>query len=324
MKKILIIRFSSIGDIVLTTPVIRCLKNQLPGCEIHYLTKKSFKGILENNPYIAKVHSFEKKIQEVIPQLKEEQFDFIVDLHNNLRSMQVKKLLNKPSSSFSKLNFQKFILVKFKINKMPLIHIVDRYMKTVEKLGVKNDHKGLDYFIPKNDEINLSTLPLSHQNGYTGFVIGAKHFTKQLPVEKIIAICKNVNSPIVLLGGKEDNWRAQQIEKAVGTTIYNACGKYNLNQSASLVKQARNIITHDTGLMHVAAAFKKNILSIWGNTVPAFGFTPYMPGLHSTIVEVKNLSCRPCTKIGYSKCPKGHFKCMMDIDVDAIAPLLSR
>jgi lipopolysaccharide heptosyltransferase II len=318
LKKILIIRFSSIGDIVLTTPVIRCLKKQFPDCEIHYLTKKSFKGILENNPYITKVHNFEKKIQEVRAQLKKEQFDFVVDLHNNLRSLQVKNFLNKPSSSFSKLNFQKFILVKFKINKMPAIHIVDRYMKAVAPLGVKNDNEGLDYFIPEKEEVNISTLPLAHQNGYTGFVIGAKHFTKQLPVEKIIEICKKINSPIVLLGGKEDDVRAKEIEKAIGAFIYNACGKYNLNQSASLVKQARKIITHDTGLMHIAAAFKKDIVSVWGNTVPAFGFTPYMPGEHSTIVEVKNLPCRPCSKIGYNKCPKGHFKCMMDIDVNLI------
>jgi lipopolysaccharide heptosyltransferase II len=316
LKKILIIRFSSIGDIVLTTPVIRCLKQELPDCEVHYLTKKSFKGILENNPNITKIHTFEKKMQEVIRQLKNENFDFVVDLHNNLRSMKVKKLLNKPSSSFSKLNFKKFILVKLKINKMPAVHVVDRYMKTIEKLRVENDNKGLDYFIPGKDEVNISTLPTTHHNGYIGFVIGAKHFTKQLPVEKIIAICKKINSPIVLLGGKEDDIRAREIEKAVGAIIYNACGKYNLNQSASLIKQATKIISHDTGLMHIAAAFKKDIVSVWGNTVPAFGFAPYMPGEHSKIVEVKNLSCRPCTKIGYSKCPLGHFKCMMNIDVN--------
>jgi ADP-heptose:LPS heptosyltransferase len=274
-----------------------------------------FKGILENNPYISKVHTFEKKTQEVIQQLKEENFDFIVDLHNNLRSMQVKQLLNKPSSSFSKLNFKKFVLVKFKINKMPAIHIVDRYMKAVEKVGVKNDNKGLDYFISKEDEVLISTLPETHHNGYIGFVIGAKHVTKKLPVEKIIAICKKLNSPIILLGGKEDNLHALEIERAVGKSIYNACGKYNLNQSASLIKQAVKIISHDTGLMHIAAAFKKDIVSVWGNTVPAFGFAPFLPGEHSKIVEVKNLSCRPCSKIGYNKCPKGHFKCMMDIDV---------
>lgn len=313
MKKILIIRFSSIGDIVLTTPVIRCLK-QLPDAEIHFLTKKSFKGILDHNPYLTKVHTIEKDVKEVITELKKENFDFVVDLHNNIRSAQVKVALGKPTSTFRKLNFKKWLLVNFKINRMPAEHLVERYLQTVEPLGVKNDFKGLDYFIPEQDDVSISALPIAHQSGYIGFVIGAKHATKQLPVEKIIDICKKLNQPIVLLGGKEDAENAKAIEAAVGNLIYNACGKYNLNQSASLVKQAKKIITHDTGLMHIAAAFKKEIISVWGNTVPAFGFTPYLPGNNSKVVEVKNLPCRPCSKIGYKKCPEGHFKCMLMID----------
>ncbi|MGB3949158.1 MAG: glycosyltransferase family 9 protein [Bacteroidia bacterium] len=314
MKKILIIRFSSIGDIVLTSPVVRCLKQQLPDVEVHYLTKRAFKGILEHNPHIKKVHSIEKNVNEVMAELKSQKFDFVIDLHNNIRSLQVKSALGKSSSTFKKLNFKKWLLVNLKINKMPNQHVVDRYMQTLEKLGVKNDLQGLDYFIPEKDELNVALFPKTHQAEYIGFVIGAKHATKQLPVEKIINICKTLNQPIVLLGGKEDVKNANIIEKAVGATIYNACGKYNLNQSASIIKQATKIITHDTGLMHIAAAFKKEIVSVWGNTVPALGFSPYLPATTSKMVEVKNLSCRPCSKIGYKKCPKGHFNCMMLID----------
>ena len=253
-------------------------------------------------------------MKEVIEELQKENFDFVVDLHNNIRSIQTKNGLGKPSSTFKKLNFKKWVLVNFKIDNMPKAHVVDRYMDTVAQLSIKNDNKGLDYFIPPKDEVNVSSLPQSHQKEYVGFVIGAKHFTKQLPTEKIISICKKINKPIILLGGKEDIARAEEIEKTVGTKIYNACGKYNLNQSASIIKQATKIISHDTGLMHIAAAFKKEILSVWGNTVPAFGFSPYLPDPKSKMVEVKNLSCRPCSKIGYAKCPKGHFKCMMEID----------
>lgn len=318
MKKILIIRFSSIGDIVLTTPVIRCLKEQRPEIEIHYLTKNSFKSILENNPYLSKVHTIEKEVKEIITALKKENFDFIVDLHHNIRSLQIKKSLGVPAATFKKLNFEKWLLVNLKINILPPIHVVDRYIQTLASLGIKNDLKGLDFFIPVKDEINITSLPLTHQDGYIGFVIGAKHFTKQLPKEKIIAICKKINSPIILLGGKEDVYRAKEIEKGVGANIYNACGQYNLNQSAYLIKQASKIISHDTGLMHIAAAFKKDIISVWGNTVPAFGFAPYMAGSQSKIIEVLNLSCRPCSKIGYTKCPKGHFKCMYNINEDHI------
>ncbi|HLC82547.1 MAG TPA: glycosyltransferase family 9 protein [Bacteroidia bacterium] len=317
MKKILIIRFSSIGDIVLTTPVIRCIKEQKPDTEIHFLTKVSFKSILEHNPHLTKIHTIEKDVKEVITQLQKENFDFVVDLHNNIRSMQTKNALSKPYSTFKKLNFKKWVLVNFKIDNMPKAHVVDRYMDTIAKLGIKNDNKGLDYFIPQKDEVNASSLPPSHQKEFIGFVIGAKHFTKQLPTEKIISICKKINKPIILLGGKEDIARAEEIEKAVGSNIYNACGKYNLNQSASLIKQATKIITHDTGLMHIAAALKKEIISVWGNTVPSFGFSPYLPDPKSKMVEVKNLPCRPCSKIGYDKCPKDHFKCMMEIDEGA-------
>jgi ADP-heptose:LPS heptosyltransferase len=314
MKKILIIRFSSIGDIVLTTPVIRCLKLQQAGTEIHYLSKKSFKSILENNPYLTKVHTIERNVREIADALKQENFDHIVDLHNNLRSLQIKRILGKPAAVFKKLNFKKWLLVHFKINCMPALHVVDRYMQTVETFGIKNDQQGLDYFIPEKDELSTHTFPASHQNGYIGFVIGAKHFTKQLPTEKIISICKKINQPIILLGGKEDAERGALISKAVGPLIYNACGIYNLNQSASIIRQASKIISHDTGLMHIAAAFKKEIISVWGNTVPEFGFAPYLPDTKSRMVEVQGLSCRPCSKIGYDKCPKGHFKCMKEID----------
>lgn len=330
MKKILIIRFSSIGDIVLTTPVIRCLKTQLKDVEIHYLTKKSFGSLLEGNPYVDKVHTIKENIDEAIKDLKKENFDFVVDLHHNLRSLQVKRKLKKPSSSFNKLNIEKFLMVRFKINRLPAIHIVDRYLDTVKQLNVSNDGKGLDYFIPSKDEINIGTLPETHRNGYIGFVVGAAHATKQLPVEKIISICKKLNTPIILLGGKEDEVKGDQIKKAVGDLIFNACNQYNINQSASLVKQAQKIITHDTGLMHIAAAFQKQIVSVWGNTVPEFGMYAYTGargegrGVRNETIEVKNLSCRPCSKIGYDKCPKGDFKCMKEIDENQIVDFLSQ
>ena len=339
MKKILVIRFSSIGDIVLTTPVLRCLKTQVKDIEIHYLTKNNFKTILESNPNISKIHTITENIHEVIADLKKENFDFVVDLHHNLRTLQVKRKLGKPSASFNKLNIQKWLFVNLKINILPHIHIVNRYLETVKHFGVVNDGKGLDYFISKEDEVDINTLPVTHRAGYIGFVIGAAHITKQLPTEKIISICKKINQPIVLLGGQEDEAKGNEIAIAVGDQVFNACNLYTINQSASLVKQAHKIITHDTGLMHIASAFQKQIISVWGNTVPEFGMFPY-EGLrdksgqltkktnarsatdsgikNNVIVEVKNLSCRPCSKIGYDKCPRGHFKCMYDIPEEQI------
>jgi ADP-heptose:LPS heptosyltransferase len=324
LKKLLIIRFSSIGDIILTTPVVRCLKQQFPETELHFLTKKQYLPILEANPYIDKLYAISEKIDEVIPDLKRENYDQIVDLHKNFRSKGVVLKLHKPSTTFSKVNVEKWLMVNLKINHLPHIHIVDRCFQAVDKLGVKNDNKGLDYFIPEKDEVDIKSLPVSHQAGYIGWAIGAKFNTKTYPEDRIIEVCKKIEKPFILLGGPEDAEKGERIKTEAGDRIYNSCGKFNLNQSASLVMQADKIITNDTGLMHVAAAFKKEIISLWGNTIPEFGMYPYMPGNEnrSHIFEVKNLACRPCSKIGFPKCPKGHFKCMNDIDTAELAGLL--
>jgi ADP-heptose:LPS heptosyltransferase len=308
--RILIIRFSSIGDIVLTTPVIRCLKQQLTSVEIHYLTKSIFKTVLENNPYIDKLHFLDSRLSDRIKELKNERFDCVIDLHHNLRTLIIKRKLGVKASSFDKLNWQKWLLVNLKVNKMPNVHIVERYLETVKFLGVCNDGKGLDYFLAKQYSLE-DLLPTTHQN-YVGLVIGAQHATKRLPNNKLKEICKNIQKPIVLLGGKEDIERGEDIANG-NNHVINGCGKFSLDQSAFLVKMAASIITHDTGLMHIAAAFNKPIVSIWGNTVPEFGMYPYQVD-KLTILEVKGLACRPCSKIGYQKCPKGHFKCMNDIN----------
>lgn len=316
-KKFLILRFSSIGDIVLTTPVVRCLKQQYTGAEIHYATKKQYKGILENNPYIDKLHLLENSDKQLIKQLKEESFDYVIDLHNNLRTFRIKLHLGVKSYSFNKLNFEKWLLVNFKINKLPEKHIVDRYLETLEAFEIINDNKGLDYFIPEKDIVEIKTLDLEPKN-YISFAIGGQHNTKKLPTEKIIEICQNQTQKVVLLGGKEDEKAGSEIQEKLGNRVINACGKYNLNQSASIVVQGNLLITHDTGLMHIGAAFKQKIVSIWGNTVPEFGMYPYETDYK--IIENKNLACRPCSKIGYKKCPKGHFKCMTDLDISEIKP----
>ena len=160
--KILILRFSSIGDIVLTTPVIRTLKTQLDNAEIHFATKKSYFSILEANPYLSKIHLLESSTSDLIKELKKEKFDFIIDLHNNLRTRQVKLALGVKSKSFKKLNVEKWLKVQLKVDRLPNVHIVDRYMETVKELGVKMDALGLDYFIPHKDEV---------ENKYIIFII---------------------------------------------------------------------------------------------------------------------------------------------------------
>ncbi len=326
MKKILIIRFSSIGDIVLTTPVIRCLKTQLPDAEIHYLTKAQNHLLLNENPYLSKIWLYEKNFKELLPLLKAENFDFIVDLHKNLRSLYVLVHLRKPYGTFQKLNLKKWMIVNLRIDYLPHIHIVGRYFIAVKRLKIHNDGKGLDYFIPSGEEVASDFLPEPFRKDFIAFVIGGKHITKIFPEEKVAEVCRKISRPILLIGGKEDEARGRKIELLAESTVFNACGRFSINQSASLIRQAAKVITNDTGLMHIAAAFGKTILSIWGNTIPEFGMYPFLEGKEnavSFISEVKGLSCRPCSKLGFDKCPKGHFRCMKDQDINAMINFLN-
>ena len=326
-RKILVIRLSSIGDIIWTTPVVRCLKKQLDDIELHYCTKIQFRSLVESNPYIDKLFYLEDDLGSLIGKLKNEKYDFVVDLHKNIRSFMIKFKLGVKSASYNKLWIQRFFFTKFQINFMPNCHVVDRYMDTVKVLGVQNDDQGLDYVIPSHEEIDIKNLPEDFRKGYIAFVIGGSGYTKILPFEKMVELCDKINRPVILIGSKEDYEAGEKLSDFFNkskadptfeeglqkldklTIIYNACGKYSIGQSASLVKQADYVFGHDTGLTHLAAAFKKTIFSIWGGTVPN-NFYSY--GTRFYILENTKLNCRPCSKSGRKECPRGHFKCMKE------------
>jgi ADP-heptose:LPS heptosyltransferase len=316
--KFLVIRFSSIGDIVLTSPVVRYLKTQVENAEIHFVTKRKYESILTANPNIEKVHTFDYNLGEIFQQLKDEKFDYIIDLHNNFRSGRVKRRVNAKAFTVNKLNFQKMLLIRFKINRLPKKHIVDRYLETLSFLNLENDDAGLDYFIPEKEAFKKEELPTPFQKGFVAFVIAGTYFTKKYPIERVSEICQKIDMPIILLGGKDEFDEGERILSQSKGNVLNYAGKISLNQSASLVRDANLVLTNDTGLMHIAAAFHKKILSFWGNTVPAFGMVPYQPDSVSVIMEIKNLKCRPCSKLGHKKCPKKHFKCMNDIDTQKV------
>lgn len=329
MAKFLIIRFSSIGDIVLTTPVIRCLKKQVPDAEVHFLVKDKFRSVVEHNPYIDKLHVLAHSWELMLEELKTEEYDYIIDLHHNAKTLKLKRALKKKSFSFYKLNIQKYFYTAFKINMLPKVHIVDRYIKTLESFGVKNDGAGLDYFISNGEETKRGDIPASHHAGYIACIIGAAHFTKRWPVHKWKEFCAAMDHPIILLGGHEDIVNGNEIAAVDTVKVYNACGKFRLNESADLVSKAKLVAGNDTGLLHIAAAFKKPIISLWGNTVPSFGMYPYYGNRFTDvqlfdIVQTNKLWCRPCSKIGYDKCPLGHFKCMEKIEATSVMEAVKR
>ena len=319
--KVLVVRFSSIGDIVLTTPVLRGLKEQVENVQIHYLTKKQFRPILQENPRIDKIYSMENHIDELVPELKKENYDIIIDLHNNLRTKSLKLKLGISSQSINKLNWKKWLLVKLKINKMPKKHIVDRYFDTVSSLGVENDHEPCEYFISENDEINIIEEVGVSPNEFVAIAIGAQFKTKKMTKGLLVKIISKLKDPVVLMGGEMDaDFANELIESSSTSTVISACGGYNLGQSASIVKQSKRLITNDTGMMHIATCFGVQIDSVWGNTVPDLGMYPYYPISKEkfSIHEVKGLKCRPCSKIGFQDCPKQHFDCMKKQNVDEI------
>jgi ADP-heptose:LPS heptosyltransferase len=338
--RLLFIRFSSIGDIVFTTPAIRCAKQQIPGVEIHFLTKAAMKAVTIGNPYIDHFHYFDKDLQATINQLKACKFDYIIDLHKNYRTYQIQKALGVPSLSYEKLSLQKFLLTKLHLNFMPMRHIADRCLDALSSLGVVNDGKGLDYFIPKETAINTAALPASFESGYIALVIGASYATKKLPVSALQQLCHKIPYPIVLIGGKEDEAEGAAVEAINPIKVWNACGKFNLQESALLVKQSRTVISHDTGFLYIACAFHKKTVAIWGATSPALQVEPYYPvaqqvnqttlntNTASTILNnnemyfnaiVPNLPCQPCSNYGTNHCPQGHFACMQQQDLQSIA-----
>lgn len=306
---------------VLTTPVLRAIKEQLKA-EVHVVTKHVFLEVLAHNPNVDKIHVLSGGLSELIPALKQEKFDLVVDLHNNLRSLRLKLRLRRPSVSFNKINLRKFLAVRFKLRRvLPEKHIVDRYFDALASLGVVNDGKGLDYYLSSEEEVDTAAQFFKgNKKSFIALVIGGSYTTKKIPFNKLVQICDRATLPVVLLGGKEDKETANELRKLFPHLI-NCSGLFSIGQSASVISQAEWVITSDTGLMHIAAAFNKKIISVWGNTIPEFGMYPYRPHDYNLILEVKSLSCRPCSKLGYRRCPRGHFRCMQDIDYEFVKEL---
>ena len=315
--RLLFIRFSAIGDIVLASPALRCAKQQIPGVEIHFLTKKSMKAVSEANPYVDQFHYFDKDLSATIQELKACNFDYIIDLHKNLRTLRIRLSLGVPYLSYNKLSVEKFLLTKFQVNRMADRHISMRSVDTLAPLGVSYDGKGLDYFVPSE-----VIQPVFFPEGYVALVIGASYATKKLPLDSLKVLCSQIPHPIVLVGGKEEVADGEALALQDPKRIVNTCGAYSLHESALIVSKARLVISHDTGMLYIACAFEKNVIAIWGATSPALQVEPFMPVDSKAQVFqsiVPDLTCQPCSNFGTKTCPKGHFACMKQQDLPEIA-----
>ena len=305
--KVLVIRFSSIGDILVCTPVLRCVKQQWKA-ELTFLTGQKFKSLLSDNPYIDHFQTDELGWKETRKWIAAEGFDLIVDLHKNRKSMLMTLANGSRVVRYNKLNWLKWWYVQTKQNVLPPIHLVDRYFEALAPFGLVNDGMGLDY--------HVASLPADIQLPleYNVLILGAAHKTKRIPLQQCHLWIESARYPVVCLGGNDVSEEGAILAKAHPNRVMDLTGKLTLAQSGNVLQKAAGILTGDTGMMHMAAALKKEVRVLWGNTTPAFGMYPYYGGQNQMSWisdEVAGLNCRPCSKLGFNSCPKGHFSCML-------------
>ena len=303
--KVLVMRLSSIGDVLLTTPVVRCLHTQLPDVELHFLVKPSAATLLKGNPYIDRLIVLSDTMEETVATLHNEHYDCVVDLHNVHRTRRIRRALGVRTLVYRKENLHKFLLVWAKVDHMSGRHVVERYFDAVRPLGVHGDGGGLDIFLPEEQPRRFA-LPAD----YLVVACGAQHETKRIPPCKIAELCEQTDRTVLLLGDENDRRRLEEARFVAGSHVRNLCGQTSLTETAQLIRDATMVVTPDSALMHIAAAFRRPVIALWGATSPRFGFWAYKTE-HQDLVPV-GLRCHPCSRMGSERCPKGHFKCMMD------------
>ncbi len=310
LNKILIIRLSSLGDILLTTPFIRAIKSQFPDIKIDMLLREEYANVVKLNPYLNKKFLFKKDDKSnnvLIEQLKNTNYELVIDLQNNLRSKKIVSSLKTKSVKFDKRSFDKFLLVNFKINKLKeALQIPVRYSNTIQDL--KLDKGGLDLFTDKS-----ANEELIGKNNLIGFCPGARHFTKRWLKEYFVELGNKLTQDgytIVLFGGRIDKEICEEINKAIPGSI-NLANDDDLLQTVADMKLCKVVVCNDSGLMHTATATGTKVIAIFGSTVKELGFAPY--NCNNLILENNSLTCRPCSHIGRSNCPKKHFDCIKSI-----------
>lgn len=324
--KILVIRFSSIGDIVLTTPVFRVLKSRMePSPEVHFLTKKSYASVLEGNPNIDRIHAIEKSTAELDELLQELDFDYVIDLHRNVRSAMVKRSLKVVDFTVDKRNFAKWLLVRFGSRRKKIPHIADRYLGCLHPFGKEiseGDGKGLDFFIPDAErEAAERAFPDVNQHD-VALALGATHIGKRMPLKLLRELIQKSPQRFVLLGGKEDVELAEALQNEFEERVLHACGELSLHASAALAGRCGKLISGDTGMMHIGAALGIPVISVWGCTSPELGMAPYQPHPASVVIEPADRSKRPCSKLG-DRCKYGkENRCISAIRTEQILIVL--
>ncbi len=335
-QKILILRLSSIGDILLASPLLRVLRKAVgTKARLDFVVKKEYAELVQFSHHISLVHEYDSAtgfsgLRELKRTLHHEQYDLIVDIHDSVRTKYLRAFRKIPSVVIDKRKYERWQLVKLKRNVYKeIIPIAGRYIEPLKEYGIENDEKGLEIFIPDEIQFSISgkmaKLKLHQYNRVVGICPGAKHFTKRWQIEKFAeagsSLAKEHNVKIFIFGGKEDSQICTTIahlisEKTSPLHVTNFAGEFSLLETAAAMEFCDVVLTNDTGLMHLAAAKQKRIVALFGSTVKEFGFAPY--GTEATVIENSALTCRPCSHIGKKECPEKHFDCMKNISVDEV------
>ncbi|ACD89244.1 MAG: glycosyltransferase family 9 protein [Chlorobium limicola] len=319
VKKILVIRLSSIGDIILTTPLLREVSAAFPGARIDYCVKSPlFVVLLTENPNLHALYTLEAPPSG--------SYDLVIDFQNNLRSRRLVATLQAGRViRYRKRNWKKLLLVKSRIDLTgPYRSVVDRYRDSLSDCKVKADALGCELYPSAADRSFAHSLP--DAGGFRLAVcFGAMHASKRYPPVNFAAVLSALFTAMpvqaVLLGGADDAPYAELIMQALPERfrqrVVDLAGKCALMQSAAVLECSDAVLTNDTGLMHMASAFGKKLFVLFGSSVAAFGFLPYHTKFE--LFEVSGLRCRPCSHIGRDRCPEGHFRCMNDIDEGVVS-----
>jgi heptosyltransferase-2 len=335
-KKILVIRFSSIGDIVLASPLIRVLRKRLPSSQIDFVVRKQYAGLVHYNPHLNFIYEFDaqggfEELHRLASTIRHEKYDLIIDIHNSLRSRYIRSFSGaKDVVVINKRIFARTMLVRLKKNYyQDIVSVADRYIEPLGTYGIENDAQGLEIFIP--DETvsrvsgKMSSLKLRTFKKVIGFCPSAKHATKRWPEERFIEagirLVRELKAKVILFGGKSDIALCTAIANGINSKSEGECAteysdQFSLLETAAAMQFCDVIVTNDSGLMHIAAAMKKKVVAIFGSTVREFGFFPV--DTENIVIERKGLYCRPCSHIGRSNCPEGHFRCMNEIQIDDV------
>lgn len=323
--KILLIRFSSIGDIILTSPVIRVLREKFPEAQIDMMVKQEYAELVSTNPRLNKIYTFDRKtgfpgLLKLVKQTRASQYDLILDLHRNLRS----SLLYWGGGAISRLRYRRptlkrALLIYSGINLYKeIVSVPDLYFRPLKTWGFVNDGKGLELWPTSEHEEKVTAFLLENQVKNSELLIGfspmAAHAMKMWEPEGFVklgsALVKQYGARIVIFGGREDLIKGEQMARTIPHKPVVACGKLSLMESATLIGRCHLLVTNDTGVMHMGVAMKRKIVAIFGPTSEELGFYPYYT---ESIVVSKDLECRPCTAIGTSICKKGTHACMKNI-----------